>query len=82
LSGAALLIAGGLSPRAQAAAQPERYYPPALTGLRVSHPGSFEVAHQVGREGQRFDNSDAGWNAYTHEAIEQAWRAVQELKMA
>jgi spermidine dehydrogenase len=26
-------------------------------------------------------NSDAGWNAYTHEAIDQAWRAVQELKM-
>jgi spermidine dehydrogenase len=25
-------------------------------------------------------NSDAGWNAYTHEAIDQAWRAVNELK--
>jgi spermidine dehydrogenase len=25
-------------------------------------------------------NSDAGWNAYTHEAIDQAWRAVRELK--
>jgi spermidine dehydrogenase len=24
-----------------------RYYPPALTGLRGSHPGSFEVAHQM-----------------------------------
>jgi len=23
------------------------YYPPALTGLRGSHPGSFEVAHSV-----------------------------------
>jgi spermidine dehydrogenase len=27
-------------------------------------------------------NSDAGWNAYTHEAIDQAWRAVNELKSA
>ena len=25
-------------------------------------------------------NSDAGWSAYTHEAIDQAWRAVNELK--
>jgi spermidine dehydrogenase len=25
-------------------------------------------------------NSDAAWNAYTHEAIDQAWRAVAELK--
>ncbi len=23
------------------------YYPPALTGLRGSHPGSFEVAHAL-----------------------------------
>ncbi|MGI9260520.1 MAG: NAD(P)-binding protein [Woeseiaceae bacterium] len=29
------------------------YYPPALTGLRGSHVGSFEVAHQLGREGRR-----------------------------
>jgi hypothetical protein len=24
-------------------------------------------------------NSDAGWSSYTHEAIDQAWRAVREL---
>jgi spermidine dehydrogenase len=57
LGGTALLIAGGLAPRAQADAQPGRYYPPALTGLRGSHPGSFETAHQVGREGKPFDVS-------------------------
>ncbi len=28
------------------------HYPPALNGLRGSHPGSFEVAHQLGREGK------------------------------
>jgi spermidine dehydrogenase len=32
---------------AQAQAQPSSYYPPALTGLRGSHVGSFEVAHQL-----------------------------------
>jgi len=31
----------------------ESYYPPGLTGLRGSHVGSFEVAHQLGREGRR-----------------------------
>ena len=30
------------------------YYPPALTGLRGSHPGSFEVAHELAREHKVF----------------------------
>lgn len=74
LSGSALLIASGLTPLEQLRAQTQgaaslqsptpletrapRYYPPALTGLRGSHPGSFEVAHQVGRDGKSFDLSD------------------------
>ncbi len=29
------------------------YYPPALAGLRGNHPGSFETAHQLAREGRR-----------------------------
>src|SRR5271156_5667267 len=57
LSGTALVIAAGLTPLAQIRAQQGRYYPPSLTGLRGSHPGSFEVAHQVGREGRSFDIS-------------------------
>jgi len=57
LSGTALVIASGLSPLAQLRAEPVRYYPPALTGLRGSHPGAFEVAHQAGREGKSFDVS-------------------------
>jgi spermidine dehydrogenase len=57
LGGTALLIAAGLTPLAQIRAEPGRYYPPSLTGLRGSHPGSFEVAHQVGREGKSFDIS-------------------------
>lgn len=32
------------------------YYPPALTGLRGAHPGSFEVAHALAREGKHFDD--------------------------
>jgi spermidine dehydrogenase len=31
------------------------YYPPILTGLRGSHPGSFEVAHSLAREHKIFD---------------------------
>ena len=57
LNGVALVVAAGLTPLAQLRALPERYYPPALTGMRGSHPGSFEVAHQVGRESKRFDLS-------------------------
>ena len=57
LSGTALAIAAGLTPLAQMRAEPARYYPPSLTGLRGSHPGSFETAHQVGREGKSFDIS-------------------------
>jgi spermidine dehydrogenase len=47
-------IAGGLPPELIAAAADQRaaqdaagYYPPALTGLRGNHPGSFETAHAL-----------------------------------
>jgi spermidine dehydrogenase len=53
LNGMALTIASRLTPAAQVAADPARY-PPALTGLRGQHAGSFEVAHAVGREGRHF----------------------------
>src|SRR5688572_30419245 len=36
-----------------------RYYPPALAGMRGSHPGSFEIAHALAREGKRFENPRA-----------------------
>jgi spermidine dehydrogenase len=58
LNGTALAIASGLTPAAQIAADPARY-PPALTGMRGQHPGSFEVAHAFAREGQRFDVDSA-----------------------
>ena len=53
LNGTALAIAAGLTPAAQMVAQPQRY-PPALTGLRGQHAGSFEAAHALAREGRRF----------------------------
>jgi spermidine dehydrogenase len=53
LNGTALTIAAGLTPAAQLAAQPARY-PPALTGLRGQHVGSFEVAHALARESRRY----------------------------
>jgi spermidine dehydrogenase len=53
LNGTALAIASGLTPAAQIAADPA-HYPPALTGMRGQHPGSFEVAHAFARQGQRF----------------------------
>ena len=30
------------------------YYPPIRTGMRGSHPGAFEVAHALAREGKKF----------------------------
>ncbi len=53
LNGTALAIAAGLTPAAQLAAQPSRY-PPALTGLRGQHAGSFEVAHALARDHRRY----------------------------
>ena len=35
------------------------YYPPGLTGMRGSHPGSFETAHLV-RDGASFEGHDTG----------------------
>ncbi len=43
------------------------YYPPALTGLRGSHPGSFEVAHSL-RDGTLWKN--AGDPVETHESYD------------
>jgi len=51
-----LALAGANSPVAGISG----YYPPTLTGLRGSHPGSFEVAHALAREGKRWEQaSDA-----------------------
>lgn len=56
LNGVAIGIAAGLTPLQILQAAPDgRYYPPSLTGLRGSHPGAFEVTHQMGWEKKTFD---------------------------
>ena len=68
LNGTALsLLSGGSIAPMEAIAQgllnpsaiPPEYYPPALTGLRGSHEGSFEVAHNF-RDGQTWNAVDSG----------------------
>ncbi len=59
LSGVALSLAAGttLSPMeilARSSGRAAPYYPPALTGMRGSHDGSFEIAHALAREGRSF----------------------------
>ncbi|MFJ4373088.1 FAD-dependent oxidoreductase [Pseudomonas japonica] len=55
LNGVAIGIAAGLTPLQILQAAPDgRYYPPSLTGLRGSHAGAFEVAHQMGWEKKTF----------------------------
>ncbi|WP_116364473.1 NAD(P)/FAD-dependent oxidoreductase [Parahaliea mediterranea] len=45
---------GGIPGLARALEAPGAPYPPALTGLRGSHPGSFEVAHSVAWAGAKY----------------------------
>lgn len=52
LMAAGLMAGGGSFGRALAQSETATY-PPALTGMRGNHPGSFEVAHKLGREGVR-----------------------------
>lgn len=64
LNGVAISIAAGLTPMQILRASPQTanktlYYPPAITGLRGNHPGSFEHAHQLGRDGKVFDFASA-----------------------
>ncbi|MGC8337892.1 NAD(P)-binding protein [Cronobacter sakazakii] len=60
LNGVAITVAAGMTPWQILRASPQTaaqslYYPPTLTGLRGNHPGSFEQAHALGREGKHFD---------------------------
>ena len=59
MNGVALSLAAGttMSPLdilAQTSGRTSSYYPPALTGMRGSHPGSFEIAHALARSGVPF----------------------------
>ncbi len=59
MSMGAAALAAGLSPleavaRGLLPPQAIGEYPPARTGLRGAHPGSFEVAHAMFRENKRW----------------------------
>ena len=70
IDGAGVAVTGSLLfPWAEARAHPSEgapssvqaseYYPPARTGMRGSHPGSFDVAHAL-RDGKRWQPTDSG----------------------
>tara|TARA_B100001971_G_scaffold16895_1_gene13133 strand:- start:3147 stop:5045 length:1899 start_codon:yes stop_codon:yes gene_type:complete len=59
LSGMGMVVAAGLLPRPLIAAletahNEEHYYPPALTGMRGTNDGAWEVAHALVREGRKW----------------------------
>ncbi len=56
LGALALGLPGSLWATDMQAPPPGAYYPPTLTGLRGSHPGAFETAHALAREGKAFDS--------------------------
>src|SRR5580692_8137580 len=66
LNGTALVIAAGLTPAGQLAATTP--YPPALTGMRGQHPGSFDVAHAFARAGVDF-HTDAAAIGERHDLV-------------
>src|SRR5436189_6257289 len=76
LSGVSLTVVGSaLAPQLLRAAQqefaPERaadYYPPTRVGMRGSHPGSFEVAHQL-RDRKTIDLAGAINTAETYDLV-------------
>jgi spermidine dehydrogenase len=45
------------------------YYPPALTGLRGSHVGSFETAHELGRNRRRWDVASAADTSEVYDLV-------------
>jgi spermidine dehydrogenase len=60
LNGVAIGIGSTLLPPAELLAQAVGApYPPALTGLRGAHPGSFEVAHALALEGRQWPTPPA-----------------------
>ena len=58
----ARLRAGGMA-QAHAPEKAGDYYPPTRTGLRGSHPGSFEAAHAA-RDGMRWDGAEETHETY------------------
>src|SRR5438046_9433960 len=65
------LLAPGLQRAAAQEFAPERapdYYPPTRVGMRGSHPGSFEVAHQL-RDRRQWDVANAIDTGETYDLV-------------
>lgn len=60
LTGAALACREVPEFRAEIEREGAAPYPPLRTGMRGSHPGSFETAHAFAHEGRRWDAEDTG----------------------
>jgi spermidine dehydrogenase len=58
-----------------------RYYPPALTGMRGSHPGSFEIAHAL-RDGTRWHNAETFIDTGEHYDLVIAGAGISGLSAA
>ena len=54
LAGLGLTLPAGIAAHAAGSNPAPAGYPPVRTGLRGSHPGAFEVAHALAREGKAF----------------------------
>lgn len=67
LNGVAIAIVAGMAPvdllraapRGSELAHQTLEYPPALTGMRGSHEGSYEDAHHISRDGKSYDYNEA-----------------------
>lgn len=74
LDGVRIAVTGSIIgyPWLEAAGSPAQnvpgYYPPALTGLRGSHPGSFEVAHEM-RDGKIWELGPDGETGETYDLV-------------
>jgi len=75
LSAEEYFLAQGITP------SDPRYYPPALTGMRGSHPGSFEIGHAL-RDGRRWDNAEAVIDTGEHYDLVVAGAGISGLSAA
>ena len=57
---ASAFVPGRAFAEAMLASEAAGGYPPALTGMRGNHPGSFDAAHKLAREGH------TDWGPYSH----------------
>ena len=64
----ATMLAGRAEAQGSAPEESPNYYPPALTGMRGSHPGSFEAAHQL-RDDKKVDLSGVAHTGETYDLV-------------